>query len=771
MAPLSSQKSSLAFAATHVVTQRAATILPPHRALAAGISVKTDLRTYTTGENARIEGQLYEDENSLPNATVLVQINRTDVSPPRSIDQFSLTPSTTGSFNASLAAPERGQYLVSAMSDLNGKPVEANGKPVEATTTFTAVDIWSTNAAEMLYIGIAFFIALLGVIFLQSRRDQPGQEPFQTRGGAALEVIRFFLITGITFSFLATLLFGETEIGVSSPVGIVRQHIPGAEQNQTQWVINFGGIPKNGLYQGGVQIPILIVILGTLGGYLRYLYGLRYLFATRKEARNKQNFDPDWSDIDVFERSALFKHSIRSLGLIFLSPLLAIGIWFLLKQGGVDSIWTLAAVSLTVGLITEEVIRTLIQFSRNTLAGIKGSSQQQPDLKGPLSVTKKDPDQGSGNVPISSAITAIFSDPVDKASVNTHSFRLTTADINNKVTEITGAMVGLSLDGKTATLTPPTLDTSTDYRATITTEVKDLDGNGLASDEIWSFTTAKYDHKVVLQQSSDHGPSLANGNGRILLAWIGRDTDMGINFMESSDGFSFSGKELSPENSNHSPALAFFNKKFIVAWTGLDNSLNVMKLGEQPRWQKVSLESSTSTKSEPSLAVLDDKIYLCWAESNQLFIRSSSDGSSWSTKTALNETTSSAPSLVASFSKLFVSWNGFSDNMINVKSSKDGISFSSKISLQETSESRPNLALYDETIYLCWQGVGNQLINSLRSKDGSIWNGKVILPETSIHAPTITNIAQHIVIGWTGIDHRLSIDNKNADMSNYFYRV
>jgi hypothetical protein len=79
----------------------------------------------------------------------------------------------------------------------------------------------------------------------------------------------------ITFS-------GNTELGANSPMGIVRQHVSGSIQNETQWVINFGGISKNGFYQGRVQVPVLIVILGVLGGYLRYLYGLRFLFPARK---------------------------------------------------------------------------------------------------------------------------------------------------------------------------------------------------------------------------------------------------------------------------------------------------------------------------------------------------------------------------------------------------------------------------------------------------------------------------------------------------------
>ena len=51
--------------------------------------------------------------------------------------------------------------------------------------------------------------------------------------------------------------------------------------------------------------------------------------------------------------------------------------------------------------------------------------------------------------------------------------------------------VSLSQDGKKATFTPSqSLVASTLYTATITTGVKDLAGNGLASNKVWSFTTA-----------------------------------------------------------------------------------------------------------------------------------------------------------------------------------------------------------------------------------------------------------------------------------------
>ena len=157
----------------------------------------------------------------------------------------------------------------------------------------------------------------------------------------------------------------------------------------------------------------------------------------------------------------------------------------LANTGGVQGIFTLALVSPSVGLITDEVIRTLIQFARNVLGGIKGVS---PKEERP-SITSKSPEDGSENVILTTTITATFSDPVDRRTVKPHSFRLSTINNSNNIVEITGTNVDLSTDGKTAKLTPPTLAASTTYIVTVTTEAKDLGGHELEEDERWSFKT------------------------------------------------------------------------------------------------------------------------------------------------------------------------------------------------------------------------------------------------------------------------------------------
>jgi hypothetical protein len=71
-------------------------------------------------------------------------------------------------------------------------------------------------------------------------------------------------------------------------------------------------------------------------------------------------------------RSWLFYQSLEDLALLFLAPLLAIAVWFLLTLAGTESKYTIALASLTIGLVTDEAIRALLKFIRRILGEEKG---------------------------------------------------------------------------------------------------------------------------------------------------------------------------------------------------------------------------------------------------------------------------------------------------------------------------------------------------------------------------------------------------------------
>ena len=86
------------------------------------------------------------------------------------------------------------------------------------------------------------------------------------------------------------------------------------------------------------------------------------------------------------------------------------------------------------------------------------------------------------DVAINSKMSAAFSEPMDPLTINTTTFTL-----KQGATTVTGTV---TYSGVTAVFTPSSnLANSTTYTATITTGAKDLAGNTLVTNYVWSFTT------------------------------------------------------------------------------------------------------------------------------------------------------------------------------------------------------------------------------------------------------------------------------------------
>jgi len=102
----------------------------------------------------------------------------------------------------------------------------------------------------------------------------------------------------------------------------------------------------------------------------------------------------------------------------------------------------------------------------------------------PPMVTLTEPVAGdnTSGVPVNQKLTATFSEPMDPSTINATSFTL-----NQGSTSIAGTV---TYSGIIASFAPATnLAPSTIYRATITTDAKDADGNPLASNFVWVFVT------------------------------------------------------------------------------------------------------------------------------------------------------------------------------------------------------------------------------------------------------------------------------------------
>jgi hypothetical protein len=125
---------------------------------------------------------------------------------------------------------------------------------------------------------------------------------------------------------------------------------------------------------------------------------------------------------------------------------------------------------------------TLLLITVVAGCGSNGSGGgRSSDVVAPV-VNSTNPAGGATAVATNSAIVATFSEAMLPSSVATATFTVTQG-----ATAVPGAV---TYSGVTAVFAPATvLAVSTEYTATITTGVKDLAGNALASNYVWTFTT------------------------------------------------------------------------------------------------------------------------------------------------------------------------------------------------------------------------------------------------------------------------------------------
>ncbi|MBN1661967.1 MAG: Ig-like domain-containing protein [Deltaproteobacteria bacterium] len=124
-----------------------------------------------------------------------------------------------------------------------------------------------------------------------------------------------------------------------------------------------------------------------------------------------------------------------------------------------------------------------------------GGTWKKPEPIDAVSSTK--PVDGETGVPVGNKLTVTFSEEMDPATINTTTFTL-----KEGTTAVSGTV---AYSGVTAVFTPTSdLKASTKYTATITTGAKNLAGNPLANDYVWSFTTgATKDTTAPLVSSTD----------------------------------------------------------------------------------------------------------------------------------------------------------------------------------------------------------------------------------------------------------------------------
>jgi hypothetical protein len=398
------------------------------------ISISTDKIKYMKGEVIQVSGSVCDNkgtpgqERIIIQATLLANSSKIPSLPgwlswiyqiigespnlkPEIVYNTSIF-SINGSYTDNvLNTQNSGTYDISAtLANWN----EISLTKVEVENPFT------TTAAKVEYIGIVSFVLLLIVpgFFLEWRGLQDGVH--------LTEKFNFLLISAIVLSVIFGFTLADVPIGLNSPVGMVLKQPLEGEGQTTQgpeWIVNIGGHQNNN-YADGINIPIYVVVFGIIGGYIRYLYDTATVNRDRtekglkkieEEIDNKKDNDFKYLEIKksitkqlvnlilrrdsntesdketelrklamrLETRKFFLYQALRDLALLLLSPLLAIAVWFLLVQVGVQGqqggaqgqtgVFILATISFTVGLITDEVVQVLIRFTKERLGGVTES--------------------------------------------------------------------------------------------------------------------------------------------------------------------------------------------------------------------------------------------------------------------------------------------------------------------------------------------------------------------------------------------------------------
>jgi hypothetical protein len=250
----------------------------------------------------------------------------------------------------------------------------------------------------------------------------------------------------------------------------------------------------NSIFENNLPAIFIIVISAIIGVPLVLDIILAY--------RRKSTVGTDKDDNRVVGMPDLYR-SLMTFGIIVLVGTVIFYLLALITLNINDStspaLQSLIDVLKSLGTILGTALATIIAFyfgtraaesatekaaAATTAAVTKAAAASEKELPKVLNTIPAD---GATQIPVSSLVTATFSEPMSSPTINENTFTVRRAD--DESTLIKGTL-SLSSDGKTAIFDPDQdFSPNTKYIAEIGTGAKDLAGNALDSTKRWSFIT------------------------------------------------------------------------------------------------------------------------------------------------------------------------------------------------------------------------------------------------------------------------------------------
>lgn len=305
------------------------------------VSISTEKHQYIYGEKIAVQGIVYNGSTGEPvKAKILIQITRDDVTLYR-----------TSKFTSEDGTYHDDGYIVTEINTLkitsNASLGGYNGTAATSIVTINHEDILDLVITYFLPFTIAVVVLIYLILLMSVDTKDLGPITGKLIKPRFFVATEFIFLTLFTLCIISSVIFTTRPIGAEAPFGLVQC----TYENQTQWVINLGGIKASNTsqYVGGVQIPIYVIMLSILGAYIYFLSHIKKLVQEK-------------------DKELLMNRGLNYLVRFFIAPSLAIALYLVLWQMDVKGQFTLAAVSFAVGLIIKDVIDRIVKFAKDIIS-------------------------------------------------------------------------------------------------------------------------------------------------------------------------------------------------------------------------------------------------------------------------------------------------------------------------------------------------------------------------------------------------------------------
>jgi Big-like domain-containing protein/Kelch motif protein len=231
-----------------------------------------------------------------------------------------------------------------------------------------------------------------------------------------------------------------------------------------------------------------------------------------------------------------------------------------------------------------------------------------PDFT-PPTVSSTNPAANALGVALDAPITAIFSERMTSATINTSTFLL--SDANN--TLVAGTV---TYADRTATFTPSSdLVSNMAYTATITTGVKDESGNALKNPYSWTFTANSdfWQPTSTIDVPTSRAGHTAVWTGNEMIVWGGVFLNSGGRYDPRTDSWTSTSVVQAP--SPRSGHVAVWTGTEMIVWGGQDGISFLTDGGRYnpltDTWQPIASTNMPSARSQPTV-VWTGTVMIVW---------------------------------------------------------------------------------------------------------------------------------------------------------------